>query len=226
MMKTMSAGLLVAGACAGLLQAGVASGAGARSDELRRALQATPDLAHGTQLFAGCVACHGSDGAGEANGTVPRIAGQHAAVLIKELVDFRNRRRWDLRMEQVAGGHRLTDAQDVADVAGYVARLRPDLLTATGSGEYLQRGASAYVRVCAGCHGASGQGSSVNAVPRLAGQHAPYLLRQMQESATNGRPNMAASHVEALRSFSYEDFSGAADYLSRIAVRMVPSTAE
>ena len=63
-------------------------------------------------------------------------------------------------------------------------------------------------------------------MPRLAGQHASYLLRQMQESATNGRPNMAASHVEALRSLSYEDFSGAADYLSRIAVRTVPPTAE
>jgi cytochrome c553 len=222
-MKTMTSGVLLAGACTVLLHAVAASGAGARSDELQRALQATPDLAHGAQLFAGCVACHGSDGAGEANGTVPRIAAQHAAVLIKELVDFRNRRRWDLRMEQVAGGHRLSGAQDVADVAGYVATLRPDLPPTTGSGEYLQRGASAYIRVCAGCHGASGQGSGVAAVPRLAGQHASYLLRQMQESATNGRPNMAASHVAVLRSLSYEDFSGAADYLSRISARAAPT---
>jgi len=114
-MKTMSAGVLVAGACAALLHAAVAWGVGARSDELRRALQATPDLVHGAQLFTGCVACHGRDGAGEANGTVPRIAGQYPAVLIKQLVDFRNRRRWDLRMEQVAGGHRLAGAQGIIE---------------------------------------------------------------------------------------------------------------
>jgi len=225
-MKTTSAGVLIAGACAALLQVAVASGAAARGDELRRALAAKPDAEHGARLFAGCVACHGSDGGGEANGTVPRIAGQHAAVLIKELVDFRNRRRWDLRMEQVAGGHRLTGPQDVADVSAYVATLRVNFPAATGDGEYLQRGASAYIRVCAGCHGASGQGDGAAGVPRLAGQHAPYLLRQMQESATNGRPNMAASHVAALRTLSYEDFAGAADYLSRIRARAETATAE
>ena len=226
-MNTTSAGVLVAGACAALLHAVVAAGAPVRSDELRRALAATPDVGRGAELFAGCVACHGRDGGGETNGTVPRIAGQHAAVLAKELVDFRSRRRWDLRMEQVASGHRFKGAQDVADVAAYVAALRPDLPAATGDGEYLQRGASAYIRVCAGCHGASGQGSGgAAAVPRLADQHAPYLLRQMQESATNGRPNMAASHVAVLRTLSYEDFVGAADYLSRIRARVQPATAE
>jgi cytochrome c553 len=126
----------------------------------------------------------------------------------------------------VAGGHRLAGAQDVADVAGYVATLRPLLPPTTGDGEFLQRGATAYIGACAGCHGASGQGSNAAVVPRLAGQHAPYLLRQMQESATNGRPNMSAAHVAVLRSFSYEDFAGAADYLSRIAVRPQPATGE
>jgi cytochrome c553 len=214
-----AAGLL---ATAAMAVTAAASGSG----EVQRARAARPDLAHGAQLYAGCVACHGTDGAGEANGTVPRIAGQHASVLIKEIGDFRQRRRWDLRMEQVAGGHRLGGAQDIADVAAYVAGLDSELRPATGDGEYLQRGASAYLRVCAGCHGASGQGDAATAVPRLAGQHAPYLLRQMQESATNGRPNMAASHVAALRTLSYEDFAGAADYLARMRPRLAAATAE
>lgn len=225
-MESLSARVPAFAACAALLYVSAAPAAGARDDELRRALQATPDPARGAQLFAGCVSCHGSDGAGEANGTVPRIAGQHPAVLIKELVDFRSRRRWDLRMEQVAGGHRLAGAQDMADVASYVATLHPVLPPTTGDGEYLQRGATAYIRLCAGCHGASGQGSNAAGVPRLAGQHAPYLLRQMQESATNGRPNMSAAHVAVLRSLSYEDFAGAADYLSRVAVRAAAATGE
>lgn len=226
MSRCNRAGWIVAGGAGALLAAAalaVAAGGGA---EGQRARALRPDVAHGAQLYAGCAACHGSDGAGEANGTVPRIAGQYASVLVKEIGDFRQRRRWDLRMEQVVGGHRLNGAQDIADVAAYVAGLDVALRPATGDGEYLQRGASAYVRVCASCHGASGQGDAATAVPRLAGQHAPYLLRQMQESATNGRPNMAASHVAALRTLSYEDFAGAADYLSRMRPRPAAATAE
>jgi cytochrome c553 len=226
MMELANVGTLVRGACVALLLAPVAMGAGARSDQLQRARDAKPDLTHGAQVYVACVACHASDGAGEANGTVPRIAGQYRSALIKELVDFRRRRRWDLRMEQVAASHTLGSAQDVADVAGYVSALRADLPPVTGSGEYLQRGASAYVRACAGCHGASGQGDAATAVPRLAGQHAAYLLRQMQESATNGRPNMDPGHVQTLRGLSYEDFCGTADYLSRMRPRVEPITAE
>jgi cytochrome c553 len=226
MMSKRSAVFSVGGTCIGLLLATLAAGAATGSGEMQRALAARPDLAHGAQLFVGCVACHGSDGAGESNGTVPRIAGQHVSVLIKEIVDFRRRRRWDLRMEQVAGGHRLGGPQDVADVAGYISSLTAESPPAIGTGEYLQRGASAYVRVCAGCHGGSGQGDAATAMPRLAGQHALYLLRQMQESATNGRPNMAVSHVAALRTLSYEDFAGAADYLARMRPRVARATGE
>ncbi|MCC7461517.1 MAG: c-type cytochrome [Gammaproteobacteria bacterium] len=220
-----AAGWMAAAGLAALLAA-VAAGAVSGADEARRARAAQPDLVHGAQLFAACVACHGSDGAGEPGGSVPRIAGQHASVLIKEISDFRRRRRWDLRMEQMAGSHRLERAQDVADVAAYLASLDADVHPAIGDGRYLQRGAAAYLRVCAGCHGASGQGDAGALIPRLAGQHAPYLLRQMQESATSGRPNMSASHVQALRALSYEDFTGAADYLARMRPRIQPATAE
>lgn len=216
----------MAAGCLATLLAMAAMAAATGSDEVQRARAARPDVAHGARLYVGCVACHGTDGAGEPNGTVPRIAGQHATVLIKELGDFRQRRRWDLRMEQVAGGHRLEGPQDLADVAAYIAGLDLAVPPASGDGTYLQRGASAYVRLCAGCHGASGQGDAATAVPRLAGQHAAYLLRQMQESATNGRPNMAASHVAVLRQLSYEDFAGAADYLSRMQPRRAAPAAE
>ncbi len=225
-MRSWSVAARMAGTCLAGLCAAVAAGAAAGRGDVERARAARPDVAHGAQLYAGCTACHGSDGAGEANGTVPRIAGQYASVLIKELSDFRQRRRWDLRMEQVAGGHRLGGAQDVADVAAYIASLDVDVPVTRGDGSYLQRGASAYVRACAGCHGASGQGEEAGAVPRLAGQHAPYLLRQMQEAATMGRPNMSASHVAVLRTLSYEDFAGAADYLSRMRPRARATTVE
>jgi cytochrome c553 len=225
-MRMWGAGAWIVGTGMAMVMAAAALGSAAGSDELQRARAARPDPAHGAQLYTACVACHGVDGAGETNGTVPRIAGQHASVLIKQIIDFRHRRRWDLRMEQVVSGHRLNGPQDVADVAAYVSTLSTTMLPSTGDGQYLQRGASAYLRMCARCHGASGQGDAATAMPRLAGQHAAYLLRQMQETATNGRPNMTANHVEALRTLSYEDFVGAADYLSRMRPRVDAVTRE
>lgn len=69
-----------------------------------------------------CATCHGSDGKG--NATFPRLAGQHADYLIKQLIVFQ---RTDERpegsiMKTVA--HELTP-QNVRDVAGYLQALPP-----------------------------------------------------------------------------------------------------
>jgi cytochrome c553 len=196
---------------------GVAQAASVRGDEFAQALRARPDLAHGAQLFVGCTACHGSDGGGESNGSVPRIAGQHASVLVKQLVDFRNGQRWDLRMEQVASRHSLLDPQAIADVAGFVATQAAALPAAIGTGENLRHGASVFLALCADCHGAVGLGDATTRVPRLAGQHAPYLMRQMQEGAGGGRPNMVASHRALLNRLDVQDYAGIADYLARMS---------
>jgi len=196
---------------------GASAAANAGGDELQRALRAQPEPIHGAQLYGGCTACHGTDGGGESNGSVPRIAGQYAGVLIKQLVDFRYGRRWDLRMEAVANAHHLVDAQAIADVAGYAAALQPVLPAAIGNGEDLDRGAVAFLRHCGDCHGAVGQGSAQQRMPRLAGQHATYLVRQMQESAGDGRPNMAPRHRALLNRLDVSDYRGMADYLARMS---------
>ena len=53
--------------------------------------------------------------------------------------------------------------------------------------------------------------------PRLAGQHYLYLLRQLQETAADGRPGMDKAHVTMLRSMSPMQMRGVADYLSRLS---------
>ena len=57
------------------------------------------------ELFAQCASCHGPDGGGKTDGSMPRIAGQHYRVLAKQIVDFRHGKRWDFRMEGVATSH-------------------------------------------------------------------------------------------------------------------------
>ena len=61
--------------------------------ELLQAARLTPNAAHGATLFETCAACHGRDGLGTSDGTVPAIAGQHGSVLLKQLVDFRHNQR-------------------------------------------------------------------------------------------------------------------------------------
>ena len=73
--------------------------AGSARQDLATVLAGKPDVDHGAELFGQCAVCHGPQGAGQLDGSVPRIAGQHYRVLARQIVDFRHGARWDFRME-------------------------------------------------------------------------------------------------------------------------------
>jgi len=193
-----------------------ACGAALAQDEFAAVLRGRPNMVHGEQLFATCAACHGADGAGVSDGIVPAIAGQHYRVLAGELLDYRHDKRWDIRMEHHADDHNLGDAQDVADVAGYISSLKPARTGGVGDGESVSYGARVYARSCASCHGATAEGDDRARYPRLAGQHYEYLLRQMHDAVEGRRPNFPQDHIRLLKHFQREEFMGVADYLSRL----------
>lgn len=177
----------------------------------------TPNLERGAELFTGCAACHGSDGGGTRDGLVPRLAGQHASVLQKQLVDYRYDRRWDPRMQAVVDQHSLSP-EAIADVTAYISQLDRDVGIGTGDGSLLQRGAAAYMRSCRSCHGRAAQGDAARAMPRLAGQHYEYLRRQIYDAVDGRRPNFSPSHIRLLARLDRDDIAGVADYLSRLGV--------
>ena len=174
------------------------------------------DSTRGQELFVECAKCHEADGSGAAHGDTPAIAGQHRNVIIKQLVDFQNGTRWDVRMERVAGQHRLPLQQDFADVASYVASMPTQPTADVGDSELREHGRVVYTAHCASCHGAAAAGSNARLVPRLAGQSYQYLLRQMHNTVENRRPNQAGRHVAVFRRFARDEFLGTADYLSRL----------
>lgn len=184
--------------------------------ELREVLGASADTAHGARLFAICTECHGAQGEGNASGWPPQIAGQHARVIAKELIDFRAGVRWYDPMERIAGRHVLQHTQDIADVAAYVAGLAPSSATTPGPGRWLEQGAELYVRRCERCHGAQGEGNDERFVPRVAGQQYEYLLRQLQDTREGRRPNMQARHPRLIASCSMDELAGLADYMARL----------
>jgi cytochrome c553 len=205
-------------ACVMLLAGAIATGAQAAESsraELERAAHKRPDLEHGAELFKDCAACHGANGDGAESSSAPRIGGQHFRVLLHQLVDYRHELRWDIRMEHYAGRALLNDAQSLADVAAYASRLESKAPAKVGDGSLVARGSEIYTQHCASCHGDKAEGSDEAAIPRIAGQHYEYLLRQMYDAVDGRRPNFSAAHIRLLAKLDRDSLVGVADFLSR-----------
>ncbi len=191
----------------------------AASVELQEFSDAThlqPNIEHGMELFETCSKCHGPAGEGSRAIGTPEIAGQHFRVLVKQLVDYQHNRRWDIRMEQIAKQHDLTNAQAVADVATYVSELKWKAAGGIDDGELVDHGESVYRQSCLSCHGLTGEGAADKLVPRIAGQHYGYLLRELHDAVEGRRPNFSLHHIRLLQKLDHDDFVGLCDYLSRL----------
>ena len=192
-------------------------GAASAQQDLAKVLAGKPDVDHGAELFGQCVTCHGPQGAGQLDGSVPRIAGQHYRVLARQIVDFRHGTRWDFRMEGVAASHKvLPGLQDITDVAWFVSTLNRDGARGVGDGLHAARGAEIYAASCASCHGAQAEGNGAKEIPRLAGQHAGYLARQIYDAVDGRRPPLSKTHGKRFAPLEFEEVLGLTDYLSRI----------
>lgn len=214
--------LVAAAGCIAALLSLTAYAASTSRQELLDAMHSKPGLDRGAELFRPCTACHGSLGTGTIDGGVPRIAGQHASVLAKQLVDYRHDRRWDLRMEHFADGHHLVNVQAIADITAYINQLQINSAPGVGSGELVEHGATVYAKQCSSCHGPRGQGNAKKLIPQIAGQHYEYLMRQIYDAVDGRRPNFSGTHVRLLARLERDDIVGLADFLSRTALSSEP----
>ncbi len=180
---------------------------------LRAALERTGDTERGREAFSSCAVCHLSDGSGRSDGTFPQLAGQHPSVIIKQLVDMRERRRVNPLMLHFA--ERLSGPQEVADVALYVSGLPTLENNGKGTGSDLELGADLYSRDCASCHGVLGEGDADRLVPVLARQHYGYVLRQIRDI---GGERWGKTHPQLALAGEYSDaeIMALADHASRI----------
>ena len=169
-------------------------------------------------LFANCAACHGPDGGGVADGTIPAIGAQPASVVTQQLLRFRSGERKDLRMQHFADAEHLADRQQIDLVAQHVAGLRRSTPAARGDGTQLALGAQRWSEGCAGCHGASAGAVATRGIPALAGQHAPYIARKLREESNGmpGAPTLSQSHAAFFKRLTPVDRAALADYLSRL----------
>lgn len=151
----------------------------------------TANLARAEEIVQGqCFVCHGLQG--ESSSPIyPRLAGQHAEYIRKQLENYKSgARKSDTMQAQVT---ELTSEDILALGAFFQAKTSPpsdptdqDL---AGMGRYLYQKGKSYsgVPACASCHGATGLGTAQ--LPRLAGQRANYTETQLKNFNKRLRTN-------------------------------------
>ncbi len=135
-----------------------------------------------------CFHCHGLKGEGD--GLAPRLAGQSAGYLMKQMEDYSHRRRNHKDMSPIAA--RLGDGERIA-VAAYYAGLGdrgPGQLGRAigGWGLYLDGDPERALPPCAQCHGPRGRGVG-HAYPRLSAQPVEYVSAQLHAFRQSQRRN-------------------------------------
>lgn len=180
-----------------------------------------PNVAGATLAEQVCSNCHYRDG-NALSPNFPRLAEQPLPYLVLQLKSFRAHDRSDPAGFEYMWGltRKLTDAQ-IDGIAAYFhdAKARPN---PAGSGPAAALGKAIFehglpdqhVPACASCHGENGEGH--DAFPRLAGQHADYVRKQLLVfQRTEGRPEGAVMKIIA-HDLEPAQVAAVADYVQGI----------
>jgi cytochrome c553 len=138
-----------------------------------------------------CATCHGADG----NSLIPvnpKLAGQHAGYIAKQLTEFKSGKRANPVM---AGMAAMLSKDDVKSVADYFASQKPGPGAArdresAALGQSIFRGGipAKGIPSCSSCHSPNGAGVPA-LFPRLSGQHADYTSVQLKSFRAGERAN-------------------------------------
>jgi len=156
------------------------------------------DVNAGKEKSATCAACHGPDGNAPVN-IYPKIAGQHADYIYKQLTEFKlgmTSGGKEGRMNPVMSGMAMPlSDQDMKDLAAYFASLNmsegatPKDVQETGAMLYKAGDAERGIPSCAACHGPRGNGSSLAKFPKISFQHPEYINSQLEQFRDGVRNN-------------------------------------
>jgi cytochrome c553 len=131
-----------------------------------------------------CTSCHGPGG-NSTSPAFPKIAGQRAEYLENQLKAFRDHTHADPMAQAYMWGMTSQLSEGVIkNLAAYYAAQKPahgkagdSKLIDKGHAIYESGAAGAKDQACTTCHGPDAAGNAI--FPRLAGQHAEYLVKQL-----------------------------------------------
>ena len=161
--------------CVGRIAFSAETGADIMTDAQKTTLKKTIET---------CAACHGVNGR-TISPTFPNLAAQTAPYIELQLHAFKDQTRADPDAQAYMWGmaSQLDDAS-ISGLAAYFSK-QPAAEGRRGNAALVAQGKQIFsegvpgrqIPPCATCHGAKAEGNGP--FPRLAGQHAPYLLRQL-----------------------------------------------
>ncbi len=175
----------------------------------------------GKDKSALCQGCHGENGI-SADATFPKLAGQFAGYIKKQVLDFQAAKRNDDTMAPMAAT--VTELQDLKDIAAYFSS--QPIMKGEGKGkgnklgeDIFKNGNKAGAYGCANCHGSDGKGRSSNnpLFPVIGGQHKGYLVKQLNDLKSGTRTNDPAGMMaDIAKKLSDKEIEAVADYVSSL----------
>ena len=164
-----------------------------------------------------CAACHGADG----NSPIPanpKLAGQYPEYLTKQLLSFKSGKRKSPVMSGIVA---TLTPEDMKNLGAYYGEQTPKLgaakdreLVALGQKIYRGGNAATAVPACASCHTPDGAGIP-SQFPRLAGQHAEYVLAQLKAFSSGERADDNSKMMRAIAvKLSDQEMHAVAEYIS------------
>ena len=186
---------------------------------------ANPNVSATTLAQQVCSNCHGVTG-NSVSPNFPNLAGQTVPYFVAQLKEFRSHDRQDpAGFEYMWGLSRSLTDQQIEGLATYYAAQTPQSQPAEGEASRVQTGKVLFegglpaknVPPCMTCHGDKGQGNAT--FPRLAGQHADYVVKQLNVfQRTNDRPEGSIMKTVA-HELSSDDIENAGAYVQTLLSR-------
>ncbi len=179
---------------------------------------AKADQARAEEIVSGrCFLCHGIEGE-SASPVFPRLAGQHAEYLARQLGDFKSGKRKSETMKPQS--EELTPAEMKA-LGVFFEKKKAGANTPTDTeilavGRYIFSKGNRFSGLpnCASCHGAKGYGTPQ--LPRLAGQHPRYIEDQLKQFNKRERTNDNAVMHTIASKLSELETHAVAEYIATL----------
>ena len=180
----------------------------------------------GADKSALCQGCHGGTGNSE-DATFPRLAGQYASYIAKQVNDFQKGLR--ANNETMAGmAATVASTQDALDIGAYFHEQKmvskplvevDQKLAKKGEQIFYNGIPEKNVYACVNCHGERGKGKAPNIAqfPVIGGQHRDYVIKELTDLRAGTRANDPAGMMEDIaKGLDDDEIKALGNYLSSL----------
>jgi cytochrome c553 len=167
-----------------------------------------------------CQSCHGKEGI-SLEPLIPKLAGQYANYIAKQLRNFQSGARVHQIMAAIA---ETISNEDLADITAYFASqtmMKGDGTEGNPLGKklFLEGDMTRMMVACVNCHGVNGKGKtpSNSVFPVLGGQHKEYLRGQLLNFRGGDRANSPGGVMNIItQKMTDAELEALVDYISRL----------